>query len=533
LIRPKPLAESKRRIPLALLLALTIFAWLPSLITTSWTADDPEVLLQSPVITRALPASAAFDRDYTHHVGASGQWRPAAALSLRLDHWLYGAESSRGWHLTNLLLHLAAVTLAASLAHKLLGRLPILGLAFFAIHPLLTDSVAWASGRPSLLCVFLGLAGAHLLHRVAMSRQNGLVAIAAFVAISLPLLAKEDGALFAALLAVVAAKSPTKVRALTLAGVLIGAGAWLAARGHALGEAIPSAAEPLFAGAPIYERVFMGLGVVAESIRLLLLPFDRPPNYDRGSLPGVFASAAIIAAAAAALWFASKSKPLPKAAWGLPLLALAPFVHIIPIGEPFAPRFTHISLFYFIPLADDLLRRMAKPVPFAIFAVLTCATWNSTGHYRDAETYWLATLQHAPESPVALNALGLARAEDGRHEEAITSFKAAITHNASHSRAWSNLARSLMATGKEDEAVAALEAAVRSGPKNAIAHANWAMHLERQSDFQGAREFFLRAAQLRPGLPQAWAGIARTERHLGRKVEAEIAEQRARSLGTR
>ena len=85
----------------------------------------------------------------------------------------------------------------------------------------------------------------------------------------------------------------------------------------------------------------------------------------------------------------------------------------------------------------------------------------------------------------------------------------------------------------EEEAASALEAALRSGPKNPIAFTNWGLHLERAADYVGAREAFIRASQLRPGLPQAWAGIARTERRLGREAEAGAAEQRARSLGTR
>jgi tetratricopeptide (TPR) repeat protein len=176
---------------------------------------------------------------------------------------------------------------------------------------------------------------------------------------------------------------------------------------------------------------------------------------------------------------------------------------------------------------------LVSPLPLAVLITLTGVSWNSTSNYRDAESYWLASLHHAPASPVAWNALGLARADKGRHEEAIASFKAAIEQDPSHSRAWSNLARSLLATDRVQEAESALETAVQTGPLNPIAHTNWGLHLERRGDHVGAREAYIRASLLRPGLPQAWAGIARTERRLGREAEAEIAEQRARSLGTR
>ena len=198
---PTPSSKTK----LWLLILLTMVAWSPSLRTASWTADDPEVLLQSPVITGALPLTEAFTRDYTYHVGGSGQWRPAAALSLRLDHSIHGASSSRGWHLTNILIHLATIALAVGLGAKLFEKVPWLGLAFFAVHPILSDSVAWASGRPSLLCALLGLTGATLFYRTIANGASKLATTAASsAALLLPLLAKEDGALFALLLVFIA-----------------------------------------------------------------------------------------------------------------------------------------------------------------------------------------------------------------------------------------------------------------------------------------------------------------------------------------
>ena len=47
--------------------------------------DDQELLFGNPVVDGSLPLSAAFDRDYFHHLGDAGQWRPLASLSLRLE----------------------------------------------------------------------------------------------------------------------------------------------------------------------------------------------------------------------------------------------------------------------------------------------------------------------------------------------------------------------------------------------------------------------------------------------------------------
>ena len=520
---------------MSLLLSLiTLAAWAPTLATTKWTADDPQVVLQSPVVNRSLPISSAFTQDYTFHVGSSGQWRPLAALSLRLDHWLYSPSSSRGWHLSNLLIHLATVLLLANLASKVPQRAPTYGIAFYAIHPTLADSVAWVSGRPSLVCALLGTLGCHLLWK-AMRAERGKVLIPAAAAISLgmPLLAKEDGILFALPLLLLAHSNSLRSLKRAAIGLGLGATSWLLARSAALGALLPAATQPILGDAPLYERALVGFKVMAETFRLTLSPVGRPPSYELDSLPGFTGATAIIVLTAGVLWWAHRSERLTPLKLALPLLALTPFLQVIPLGEPFAPRFAHLFTLFLIPLADDLLRRLTSPLPLAILLTLAGTTWQTAQDYRDAESYWLASLHSAPSSPVAWNALGLARAESGRHEEAISAYRAAITQDASHSKAWSNLARSLLAIGRSEEAETALKAAIQAGPRNPIAHANWGLHLERRGDHRGAREAFIRATQLRPGMPQAWAGVARTERVLGREQEAREAEKRLRSLGIR
>jgi len=523
--------SSRTGLRFLLLMGIALLAWCPVLLFTDWTADDPHVVLDHPVVTGTLPVSAALDRDYTHHLGDSGQWRPAAAISLRMDHALYGPDSSRGWHLTNLLLHLATVALAALLARRAHGTMLFFGVAAYALHPILADSVAWVSGRPALTCAFLGLAGAHLL-QTGLSRNDrpATTFLCAAIGLGLPLLAKEDGALFSILLLVLSAKVGAAAIRRTAAGCLLAIGLWFIARASALGDALPTATHSILPGAPLHERLVVGLRGAGEAVRLLFAPLDRPPHYDLGGLPGVLISLLLIGAFAATLYLFHRRRPLPWLLVALPVLAFTPFLQVLPAGEVFAPRFAHLPLLFAIPLADHILRRFNKLIQVLVLLPLVFITWATIPTYADAESYWLATIHHSPSCHVAWNALGVARADDGRHEEAIASFRTAIELKAGHSRAWSNLARSLRATGRNEESVYALRTAVSEGPRNPIAHVNWGRHLARQGRHAEARDSFVLATRLQPGLHPAWEGLARAEASLGRTRESAEATQRARTL---
>src|SRR5205807_1317321 len=88
----------------------------------------------------------------------SANWHPLTLVSLLVDHDLYGL-SPRGFHLTNLLLHLANTLLCFRCLRVLTGEIfrSAVVAALFALHPLLVESVAWVSERKDVLSTLFGL----------------------------------------------------------------------------------------------------------------------------------------------------------------------------------------------------------------------------------------------------------------------------------------------------------------------------------------------------------------------------------------
>ncbi|MCZ6596867.1 MAG: hypothetical protein O7B99_04440, partial [Planctomycetota bacterium] len=179
-----------------LCVALAVLTWAGSLFRSGFSYDDREAIFDNPVVNGSAALTEAFRRDYWHHLGDAGHYRPLATVTLRLDHALHG-ESAVGYHLTNVALHAAVVALGAFCLLRLGGgrAAPLLGLAVFAMHPALADSVAWISGRTSMVSALGGTfalaAAIRFVERPAV--LGVLVGLGIFVGLG----GKEDAVIFA------------------------------------------------------------------------------------------------------------------------------------------------------------------------------------------------------------------------------------------------------------------------------------------------------------------------------------------------
>ena len=89
-----------------------------------------------------------FTANWLGERGSGGFYRPMVLASWKLDHCFYDRDP-RGYHFTNLMLHLAVTLMMYLLVwrfHKSIWiALPAAGL--FAVHPIHVEAVAWISGR--------------------------------------------------------------------------------------------------------------------------------------------------------------------------------------------------------------------------------------------------------------------------------------------------------------------------------------------------------------------------------------------------
>jgi len=82
-------------------------------------------------------------------------WHPLTWISLMFDNQIYGLNAG-GYHLTNLILHILSTLLLFWLFNRMTGAIwkSAFVAAFFALHPLHVESVAWIAERKDVLSAF-------------------------------------------------------------------------------------------------------------------------------------------------------------------------------------------------------------------------------------------------------------------------------------------------------------------------------------------------------------------------------------------
>ena len=111
--------------------------------------DDPLYVTENAHIMHGVTWEAvrwAFTNIYANF------WHPLTMISLMLDFQLYGLNP-HGFHLTNLLLHVASTLILFFVLHRM-TKAPwksAFVATLFAVHPLNVESVAWVSERKNVL----------------------------------------------------------------------------------------------------------------------------------------------------------------------------------------------------------------------------------------------------------------------------------------------------------------------------------------------------------------------------------------------
>lgn len=557
---------------------LVLLAWGGTVLRGGFAFDDLEAVRGNADQRTHLSWSEAFGRDYWEHMGPAGHWRPVAALSLRADRFVWGADT-RGFHLTNLLVHLAVALLALALAERLGLPPPVAfaGAAVFALHPLLADVVGWISGRAGSLSALTGMLGALVVEsgtRRARARATTVCA-ASFLGVFLALGAKEDGLVFGLVYLLLAARGGRRTLVAACLGVGLALGAWMGFRWSIYGSALPVAPHAPLANAPLGVRLAAGGRSLLELGRGLVFPLGISPT--SRAAPGFGADAApwpallgwlpwlaLAGGGAAALARGRGDQRLRAASALLAALSLLPVLQLVPAGELFAPRFAYLPLLLAVPLTGTLATRLLTRAPVtgdvpgelsrnapgelsrslpAVFAlglgILGC---NLTGRAYASRGAWAETVLAAvPGDARAWNDLGVARDEDGDLAGAREAWRQAATLDPEYGRPWSNLGAALAREAERSEsdsgqrsqllaARVALERAVASGPGNPVARCNLGAVLLRLDAPGAAAQEYARATELAPGLVPAWRGLARARLRAGDASGARAALLRAAKL---
>lgn len=149
-------ARYRREIFISVALLAATCATFAGLLKAGFTNyDDDRYVYGNPHVQQSLTAESLR---WAFASIENANWHPLTWISLELDHELFGLNPA-GYHGTNLLLHACNGVLLFWALRLMTGAIARSALvaAFFALHPLHVESVAWVAERKDVLSGFFWL----------------------------------------------------------------------------------------------------------------------------------------------------------------------------------------------------------------------------------------------------------------------------------------------------------------------------------------------------------------------------------------
>jgi tetratricopeptide (TPR) repeat protein len=427
--------------------------------------------------------------------------RPLTYFTFWLNRQL-GAGDPLGYHLFNLLFHLAGVLLAWECLRRLLPeRTALIAAVLFALHPMQAEAVnyVWARG--------IVLAGAFCFAALwQWIEGRPWIALGWF---ALALLAKEECAAFPLLLVwldwrgSLRGKFPAARRSLPALAAMFALALAAGARVIWATSVIPGAPAGLEAGISPWNYLLVQGAVICRYLQLVAAPygFTVDPDISVHLLAGMAAWALLLGVT---FWLLRRERDC--ATWWIAgLILLIPSSSVFPAADVSADRRMYLPMFAFAAAAALLLARVKAPAVLAAIALLLVGlSVQRTMVWMTEESLWREAVARAPKKlrpklqlartlPAArgLELLAQARLDapydpavatetgkillgEGQPDGALQEFGRALALAPMDARNMNNRGVALLALGQSEAARADFERALRADPSLTEARENLA-----------------------------------------------------------
>lgn len=378
--------------------------------------DDNIFIFQNPHLRQGLTRAAlgwAWTADLLQASPHVEYWQPMTAVSRILDAHFFGMNPA-GHHLVNFLLHWANTLLVFALFAGLTGmRLPsLITAAFFAVHPLNVEAVAWVTARKDLLGFFFALLALHAYSAYARRRGMRFYAYALlffiFSLLSKPVMICVPVLLLAldfwplermavrGLPKLILEKIPFFAGSLAMMLITVFfplesgiSSTWRYGSTHTLWS------YPLRFGEQLY-RFFFPLELN------LYQSHDRAPEM---TFAAVAVSLAVLAAITIAVFMLRRSRPYLAAGWVWFLAGIAPTMNSVWSAN----RFMYLPLIGLALMTAWGLQNRSRLIGWSValwIGVLACASFAQTRFWRNDFSLFEYTLSIQPDNTKAHYVLG-------------------------------------------------------------------------------------------------------------------------------
>ena len=459
-----------------LLIASTLLTYVNTLDNEFVNWDDDTYVYENPSVR--APSLSNIKRFFFHSYVRL--YLPITMLSYMLDYQLWQLEPF-GYHVTNLLLHILNVILAFLLLNLLLKNriASFLCALIFALHPVQIESVAWVSGRKTLLSsLFFFLS--FISYVKYKDRKKSLLYLFSIVLFSLALLSKPSVVVLPILLisydyfysSRISKKDlKNKVPFFLLTMVFCLVTLYLhkeiiAKGGYYCGN--------------FSANLFTTISVFLNYLKLVFYPLNLsaiylPPICKSILHPKVITSITLLALIMLCLCFAIKRKR-PGGFWILWFFVLMlPVMSLIPIYTFYNDRYLYLSilafpaLFYLILAPLIAKNKFIKSVAVLVYsaAILSCGllSYQRNKIWHDPLTFWFDITKKLPNSVETHLHLAPVYGDKGLFEEAIREYEKVLALDKNSAIAHDGLGITYARMGLLDKAGREWEIALQLDPE--------------------------------------------------------------------
>ncbi|MEI7725573.1 MAG: tetratricopeptide repeat protein, partial [bacterium] len=421
-----------------------------------------------------------------------GNYHPLTMVSFAFD-YSFVKITPYGYHLHNLLLHLANTALVYVACYLLLNnqvKYALFIALLFGIHPMHVESVAWMSERKDLLYTFYFLLGM-ITYLLYLKTNNWLYFLLTIIAFLFSLLSKAQAVTFPLVLLLV---DFFKSRKITLKTVLEKVPYFALALVFGIiaiyAQRADKAVNPI--GISYFDAFFYGNAGIAVYLYKFLLPFGLTCLHEYPFGPGstlqwyFYLSPLVLLITGVILVMTWKKYPFISFGLLFFLMTILPVLQFLPVGQAFiAERYTYIPyigifvvvVILFFRALDRIHNKQVKlTVTYSGIAVLLLfsgLTYSRSQVWKDSISLWTDVLEKNPKCVSAYVNRGYIYIQEEQFIKAIDDCNAGLKIDSNYYKFYVNRAFASKHLGQYREAAADFSTAMKKSPEE------YSMYLER------------------------------------------------------
>ena len=501
------------RRPYFVIAALAFLVYFPILFFGFTYLDDNNLIIDhAGFLGNFLNIFESFRHDVFLSAVSQAYYRPIMTISLILDAQI-GGISPLIYHLTDLLIHILSASLVFVLLRKLNYRkdLSFLSALLFAVHPVLTQAVAWVPGRnDTLLTVFVLLSFISLIN--FLDSKNNKYLKWYFLWFILAVFTKETAIMMIPIQWFYVQYIRTEKYYLVFwkkitigwAGVV---GMFFLMRHFAFPSPIS------FGLGNIIKSVFNNSPAFVQFVGKIMFPFNLstyPIIEDTTFVYGIVAILLVLIAL-----FATKNKRYAYIIFGASwfLFFLAP-TFVRPNADIVADFIEHRLYLpiigFFILLLEtswvqkfSISKKISILISLFILLIFCTITVIHGQNFKNRLSFWNDATVHSPHAPLAHRNLGAMLFLNGRMDEAKPEFEKSLELNPEEQMAHNNLGLIYMNKGEFEKAEKEYDEELKINPYYDNAYANRGILYYKMGRFDEAVDSWKKTLEINSGYSEA------------------------------